>query len=118
MDRLLNILPYMALAIGAWSILGGVLHDVFVLKLGKPYDRDLLRLLMDGHVLITCGAIQMLAFSKLQSGDEWGFYIAIAATISMIVYCFMIFPFLKSFATIFMNSGLLILLVIGLVKKF
>ncbi|MFL5728109.1 MAG: hypothetical protein ACJ75J_01365 [Cytophagaceae bacterium] len=116
MERLLNALPVIALGVGAWAILGGVLHDIFVLKPGKPYDRDLLRLLMDGHILITCGVIQMLTYSKLQAGDEWGFYIAIAATISMIVYCFLIFPFLKSFGTIFMNAGFLVLLVIGLLK--
>jgi hypothetical protein len=116
MERILNTLPFIALAVGAWAILGGVLHDIFVLKEGKPYDRDLLRLMMDGHILITCGAIQMLTYSKLKAGDEWGFYIAIAATVSLIVYCFLIFPFLKSFATIFMNAGFLILLIIGLMK--
>ena len=116
MERLINALPYIALGIGAWSVLGGVLHDIFVLKEGRPYDRDLLRLMMDGHILITCGVIQMLTYSKLNSGDEWGFYIAIAAIISLIVYCFMIFPFLKSFGTIFMNAGFLGLLIIGLLK--
>jgi hypothetical protein len=116
MERLLNALPYIALGAGAWAVLGGVLHDIFVLKPGKPYDRDMLRLMMDGHILITCGAIQMLTYSKLKADDEWGFYIAIAATVSMIVYCFLIFPFLKSFGTIFMNAGFLVLLIIGLVK--
>jgi hypothetical protein len=117
MERLLNALPYIALGIGAWSVLGGVLHDIFVLKEGKPYDRDLLRLMMDGHILITCGVIQMLTYSKLQSGDEWGVYIAIAATVSLIIYCFLIFPFLKSFGTIFMNAGFFGLLLMWLFKK-
>jgi hypothetical protein len=58
----LENLPAFALCIGGWMVLNGLLHEVFVLRSehGKKYDRELLRLLMDGHILITCGAIQTL----------------------------------------------------------
>ena len=45
-----------ALVASIWAIGNGVLHDAFVLARHEgPYTRELLRLLMDGHILITCG---------------------------------------------------------------
>lgn len=62
-----NIFKYVSSAVfiaGAWNLINGVLHDVFALRSehGKQYDRNLLRLLMDGHVLITCGIILMIMY--------------------------------------------------------
>jgi uncharacterized membrane protein HdeD (DUF308 family) len=96
-------------------VLNGILHDVFVLKSehGKKYDRDLLRLLMDGHILITCGVMQMIAFIGLRSNEPWAYYVSGTACISLLIYCVMIFPFLKSFGTIIMNAVLLVLLFIN-----
>lgn len=101
-------------------VLNGLLHDIFILasEHGKKYDRDLLRLLMDGHVLITCGVMQMLAYKGLQGTEHWGYYIAGAACISLLIYCGMIFPFLKSFGTMFLNASLLFLLVASYLKLY
>ncbi len=114
MKIMLSYLPLISLCIGGWMVLNGILHDIFILSSehGKKYDRDLLRLLMDGHILITCGVIQMLAYSGLKSGEHWAYYIAAAACISLLIYCAMIFPFLKSIFTICLNAGMLILLII------
>jgi hypothetical protein len=99
--------------IGTWMTLQGILHDIFVLRSehGKKYDRELLRLLMDGHIFITCGAMQMI--SSFAMPHSWAFYSAAAASISLLVYCAMIYPFLKSFFTIFLNA----ILVIGIVVQ-
>ena len=96
------------LIVGAWMILQGVLHDIFVLRSehGRQYDRNLLRLLMDGHILITCGVMQMIAAFALPA--SWAYYVAIAASASLLNYCAMIYPFLKSVATMVMNAVLLI----------
>src|SRR5207237_6519982 len=94
-------------------LLNGILHDIFILMEGKKYDRDLLRLLMNGHILITCGAIQMIAYLGLKNNEPWAYYVAGIACISLLVYCAMIFPFLKSLFTILLNTVLLILLSIN-----
>ncbi len=115
MDKLISYLPIISLVIGGWAVVNGILHDIFVLlsEHGKQYDRNLLRLLMDGHILITCGIIQMIAYKGLLTNESWAYYVAFAATISLLIYCGMIFPFLKSFGTILLNTVLLILLIAG-----
>jgi hypothetical protein len=111
-------LPILTLLIGAWMAISGILHDIAVLRSehGREYNRDLLRLLMDGHILITCGLIQMITFIGLQNNERWAYYIAATACVSLLIYCAMIFPFLKSFITILMNSVLLILLAVHYFK--
>ncbi|MGI8952247.1 MAG: hypothetical protein ACR2FN_11780 [Chitinophagaceae bacterium] len=114
MKAIQNYLPLLSLFIGGWMVLNGILHDIFVLRSepGIKYERDLLRLLMGGHILITCGVIQMIAYSGLKKGEHWAYYTAGVASISLLIYCAMIFPFLKSRFTIFLNIALLILLII------
>jgi uncharacterized membrane protein HdeD (DUF308 family) len=113
-----DALPLISLCIGGWAVLNGILHDVFVLfsEHGKKYDRDLLRLLMDGHILITCGIMQMIAYTGLRSNESWSYYVSGAACISLLVYCAMIFPFLKSIFTILLNTVLLVLLIMSFSK--
>jgi hypothetical protein len=84
-----------------WYFINRVLHDIFILIKHKgDYNRDLLRLLMDGHVLIFSGMILFICYLmcliKIQSGAAIGLIVAF----SILVYCLMIFPFLKSFGTI------------------
>ena len=101
MDSLLYALPWIILVIGAWSVVNGILHDIFVLigEHGKTYDRNLLRLLFDGHILITCGVMLLLCFPGLRTDEPWAYYITIASCTSLLVYCLMIWKFLKSLIT-------------------
>lgn len=93
-------------------IVNGILHDTFVLVQHKgPYSRDLLRLLMDGHVLLTCGLVQVLVFPGLKEGAPWATGLAILASCSLLVYCLLIFPFLKSVFTMVLNVVLIALLI-------
>jgi hypothetical protein len=94
-------------------VISGVLHDIFVLRSehGKQYDRDLLRLLMDGHILITCGLIQVIAGAALPEAS-WAYVANGVASVSLLIYCVMIYPFLKSFFTMILNVMLLILLLV------
>lgn len=118
MEKLISYLPIIALVVGGWAVANGILHDVFVLIRHKTgYDRDLLRLFMDGHILITCGIMQMIAYKGLGANENWAYWVAGVATISLLVYCGMIFPFLKSFVTISLNMILLIALIIGFTSK-
>lgn len=98
MESIKTFLPWIVGGIGAWAVLNGVLHDIFVLagEHGKKYDRNLLRLLMDGHILITCGAVMLFVAPALKTGETWAYAIAIVCALSLVVYCAMIWPFLKS----------------------
>jgi len=111
----MSFLCLAVLLVGAWAIVNDILHDIFVLRseYGKVYDRNLLRLLMDGHILITCGAVQMLTYSGIEQHANWAYCMAGIASISLLIYCAMIWPFLKSLATITINTVLLVLLVVG-----
>ena len=119
MENIIGYVSSVVLIAGSWNLVNGVLHDVFVLRSehGKQYDRNLLRLLMDGHILITCGIILLVVSAGVRSGHQYAYVVAAVALVSMIVYCFMIFPFLKSIVTLFINSVTLIILIISLIKK-
>jgi len=93
----------------AWYFVNGVFHDIFVIKNHKGgYDRELLRLLMDGHVLLLSGILLFISWMMLRQGIVWGTVIGFVVGISMIVYCAMIFPFLKSFVTLLISIALCI----------
>ena len=87
----------------------GLLHDIFVIKAHKgEYNRDLLRLLMDGHVLMLSGAVLFVCYLMLLSKIQCAVPIAIIVAAFMILYCAMIFPFLKSFGTIIISIMVII----------
>jgi hypothetical protein len=105
-----TILPWLAGGVGVWCIIMGILHDIFILagEHGKKYDRNLLRLLMDGHILITCGAMLLVAFSGLKTQETWALMISTISAVSLLVYVGMIWPFLKSVATLTFSLAVLI----------
>jgi hypothetical protein len=115
----MNSLSIFTLAVGLWLLVNGILHDLFVLRseYGKQYNRDLLRLLMDGHIMITCGLMLLISVSGISGNASWAYYISGAACISILIYCAMIFPFLKSVVTILLNAGLLVFLVINFLNR-
>ncbi len=96
-----NILSiHWALVASLWYFTTGVLHDVFVLINHKgKYDRELLRLLMDGHVLMLSGVVVFVCWLMMLSKIQCGGLISIIVAGFMLLYCLMIFPFLKSFVT-------------------
>jgi hypothetical protein len=113
-SKKMNTVSIFALVFGGWLTLNGVLHDIFILASpkGKTYDRDLLRLLMDGHILITCGLIILFCAKGFMAGQSWAYVISVVAAASILVYCAMIFPFLKSMVTILLSAAFLITLFI------
>lgn len=98
------------LGVAVWYTISGILHDFFVIKAHKgPYNRDLLRLLMDGHVLILSGILLGVCYLMLLNKMEIAAIIAGIIAIGMLVYCAMIFPFLKSYFT--MGISLMVIIV-------
>lgn len=96
--------PHWALGAAIWYTGNGLLHDIFVLVNHKGgYNRDLLRLLMDGHVLIFFGLVLFVGWHMMRNQVPYGAWIGLIVAVSMIVYCGLIFPFLKSFVTLFVS---------------
>jgi hypothetical protein len=97
------------LGVGIWYLISGLLHDFFVVKNHKgPYNRDLLRLLMDGHVLIFSGLILFVCYAMLLNKVPYGALVAGILAAAMLVYCGMIYPFLKSYFTMFLSLMVII----------
>jgi hypothetical protein len=102
MSTLLSIHWFLFGAI--WYFFNGVLHDIFVIRQHQgKYDRELLRLLMDGHVLILSGILMLVCWFMLRQNQVFGFGISMIVSLFMLIYCAMIFPFLKSFGTILIS---------------
>ena len=100
---------YWELTAAIWYFVNGILHDIFVLRRHKEkYDRGLLRLLMDGHVLILSGIIVFVCYFMLLDKIHYGAIISLIVAVGMLVYCAMIFPFLKSLVTLVISIVLLI----------
>jgi hypothetical protein len=98
-----------ALFAAVWYFGNGLLHDIFVLINHKgKYDRELLRLLMDGHVLMLSGAVVFVCYLMMLSKIQCGGLINIIIAVAMLGYCSMIFPFLKSFGTIAVSIMLIV----------
>lgn len=114
-----NILSrYWLLIAAGWYAINGILHDIFVIINHKgKYDRELLRLLMDGHVLIFSGLIMIVSFLMAQNNPVYSAVSGIIVAIFMLVYCIMIFPFLKSFGTMAISIMVLVVCIRLLLKN-
>jgi hypothetical protein len=98
-----------ALVASVWYFGNGILHDAFVLLKHKgKYDRELLRLLMDGHVLMLSGAVVFVCWLMMLNKIQCGGLISIIVAFFMLLYCAMIFPFLKSIGTIIITIILIV----------
>ena len=107
MNWMLSI--HWALVASVWYFGNGILHDAFVLVKHKgKYDRELLRLLMDGHVLLLSGAVVFVCWLMMLHKIQCGGLISIIVAAFMLLYCAMIFPFLKSVGTILISIVLII----------
>ncbi|MGL4632510.1 MAG: hypothetical protein ACRCVT_15010 [Leadbetterella sp.] len=107
-------LNFMPLIVGIWGILNGILHTCAVWKNHKGnYDRELLRLLMDGLLLWTVGIVFIIGFWLLRKeiNEVWWFLIAVS--FSLIFYSIMILPFFKSKAFIGIAVAIFLLSISG-----
>jgi hypothetical protein len=93
---------YIAFA-GAWALGNGILHDIFVLLQRRPFDRDLIRLLTDGHILIFGGVVYLLCYRGVETHQPAAYAIAITTSVFLLGYCALIFKMLPSVGTIVIN---------------
>jgi hypothetical protein len=100
---------YWVLIAAIWYFINGILHDIAILIKHKgSYDRELLRLLTVGHILILSGAVVFVCYLMMLKEIQYGAYISIIIGAGMLLYCTMIFPFLKSFGTMAISIMLII----------
>ena len=105
------------LAGAIWYFINGALHDIFVIRQHQgKYNRELLRLLMDGHVLILSGLLMLVCWFMAKQDLVWSARIGMTVSLFMLIYCAMIFPFLKSFATIIISAVIFLVALFSLVN--
>lgn len=115
MNSLFSIHWFLGAAI--WYFINGILHDIFVIRQHQgKYNRELLRLLMDGHVLILSGLLMLACWFMAKQSLDWSGKIGIIVSLFMLIYCAMIFPFLKSIATILISLVLFLVSVSSLIS--
>ena len=113
-----NTLAWMSLVVGAWAVLNGLLHDAQVLmEHNEGYNRELLRLLLNGHIIIVSGLFEIIAFWGLRQNQQWAFLVAGVAALTFFIYCVMIWPFLKSVLTMILQAGLFVALALHFPKS-
>jgi hypothetical protein len=110
---MLKLHYYIAFA-GIWAIGNGLLHDIFILIERRPFEKELIRLLIDGHILIFAGIFYLLCFKGIQNNEAWAYYISIAVSVFLLGYCALIFKMLPSFGMIAINLVALIWLMLQL----
>jgi hypothetical protein len=109
-----NSIAWLSLIIGGWAVLNGILHDAqIIIEHKNGYDRELLRLLLNGHIIIVSGLFEAIAFWGLRQNQQWAFVVAGVASLTFFIYCVMIWPFLKSVLTMVLQAGLLVTLVLN-----
>jgi hypothetical protein len=110
-------LHYFIAFAGVWSLGNGILHDIFVLLQKRDFDRELIRLLVDGHILIFSGIIYFACIDGVRNGNGLAYYVSMIVAIFLLGYCALIFKMLPSIGTILVNLIALVWLIMDFVQK-
>ena len=97
-------LPFFIGLAGIWTLANGILHDVFVLLRNRTFDKELIRLLIDGNILIFSGVILLLCYDGIRLQLTLAYLVSIAVCIFVLSYCLLIFKILPSFVTMFIHT--------------
>jgi hypothetical protein len=109
-------LHYFIAFAGIWALGNGILHDIFVLRERRPYERDLIRLLIDGHILIFSGIVYLLCYAGIMEQQSLAYMISMAVSVFLLGYCALIFKLLPSIGMIIVNSIALIWLILAYMR--
>jgi len=113
----MNTLAVYILFAGLWSIINGLLHDIFILRERRPFDRELIRLLIDGHILIFAGIFYLISFYGILNQEMFAYFISIAASVFLLGYCSLIFKMLPSVFTMLINAIALVWLLVTVTSR-
>ena len=106
-------LHYFIAFAGIWALGNGVLHDIFVLREGRPFEKELIRLLIDGHILIFSGIIYLLCYNGIKEGGSLAYLVSIVIALFLLGYCGLIFKILPAIGMILINAITLVWLIIS-----
>jgi hypothetical protein len=109
-------LQYLILIAGIWNTANGILHDIFVLLQRRPFDKELIHLLIDGNILIFSGIILLLCVNGIKAQQPLAYLVSIATTLSILIYCGLIFKILPSYGTILIHAFSLFWLILDFQK--
>src|SRR5689334_9935391 len=104
-------LHYFIAFAGIWTLGNGLLHDIFVLRERRPFEKELIRLLIDGHILIFSGILYLLCYNGIQMDKPWAYSISIAISLFLLGYCGLIFKMLPAIGMIVINVLALVWLI-------
>lgn len=112
--RIETLLPFAALALGAWVVLTGVAHTVGVLRValdeGKPYDLRLASLLGLGLTLVFAGLLQAGASRGLRAGARWARLLSAASALFVAGHVLLLAPILAAWGLLALQAAHLVLL--------
>ena len=111
---MINYLQYIILVAGIWATGNGLLHDIAVLRQGRPFERELIRLLIDGHILIFAGIFYLISYKGIVNREQWAWVICLVTSLFLLGYCGLILKILPSIVTILINLVVLIALLSSL----
>lgn len=100
---------WLILLASAWYTINDILHTFFVILGHKgSYDKNYIRLLMDGHILIFTGVIVFISWLMAYNKIPYAGILGITAGLFMLIYCGLIFSLLPSYGTIAVSIMLII----------
>lgn len=101
---------------GIWVLANGIIHDIFVLRQHRKYDRQLVSLLVDGHVLIFGGIIYLLSIKGIVQGDHYTLWYVLANSLFLLSYCAIIFRLIPAIGMIGINLIIFVAALIALLQ--
>jgi hypothetical protein len=103
MKWLIDYFHWIVLVSGIYIALNGILHTFFVLKESKGFDKELIRLLIDGHILIFGGVLFMICYNQLKMQTEFSYWICCVNGLFLLGYCGLVFKLVPAVFIIILN---------------
>jgi hypothetical protein len=103
-ENTIKYLPFFIGMAGIWTLANGILHDIFVLLKHRTFDKELIRLLIDGNILIFSGILLLLCYNGIKLQLPLAYLVSITVCIFVLSYCLLIFKILPSFVTMFIHA--------------
>jgi hypothetical protein len=105
-------LHYFIAFAGIWMLGNGILHDLFILREGRPFEKELIRLLIDGHILIFSGILYLICYSGIQGNEALAYLVSMVVSIFLLGYCGLILKMLPAIGIIVINVMVLVWVIV------
>lgn len=99
---------YFLLGCAAWLFINGIAHTVAILLQKREYDRELIRLLQDGHFLIFSGILFAVGWYWLKTNPVGTYMLIFVLALAVLSYCLIILKLIPSVGTMLISGVALI----------